>query len=214
MTNDDKVKEAIAMIKIKGESDFLIGLRFLAVFIILLVMVFVSAWVIYNIHSLENYLFGTGFGWVKVLILIPALGLGAIGISTLVLIPYAMFFGGADAKSDEPTWSEESLRMFGVRTATGMDVVCPGPSNYEQVVAEIFVSVGDEVAPRTVLMRLEDPYLSLDIPAPMGGIVEAISVEVAETVMKGKVLLSLRGEAAPSSPGETAPGEKKRRFDL
>ena len=67
-------------------------------------------------------------------------------------------------------------------------------------IIEITVKVGDVIEQEDTIMILESDKASMDVPAPQGGEVVAISVQVGDTVSEGSVLLELKtAGAVPAS---------------
>jgi pyruvate dehydrogenase E2 component (dihydrolipoyllysine-residue acetyltransferase) len=74
-------------------------------------------------------------------------------------------------------------------------------------VIEILVSVGDTVAAEDPLVTLESDKATMDVPAPLGGVVREISVAVGDTVSEGSVLMAIEatdGDAGGGEPAEQA----------
>jgi dihydrolipoamide dehydrogenase len=86
------------------------------------------------------------------------------------------------------------------------EVRVPDIGDFSDVpIIEIHVSAGDEVALDDPIITLESDKATMDVPAPVGGMVSAVSVSVGDTVSEGDVILSLEvaeAEAAPAA--ETA----------
>ena len=69
-------------------------------------------------------------------------------------------------------------------------------------VIEIFVKVGDTVKAEDPLVSLESDKATMDVPAPLGGVVREIRVKIGDRVSEGSVLLALAtGSAAATAPG-------------
>ena len=74
---------------------------------------------------------------------------------------------------------------------------------------EIFVGVGDTVKAEDPLVSLESDKATMDVPAPLSGVVKAIKVKVGDKVSEGSVILSLAtgdasAAAAPAAASATA----------
>jgi pyruvate dehydrogenase E2 component (dihydrolipoamide acetyltransferase) len=61
----------------------------------------------------------------------------------------------------------------------------------EVPVIEVLVAVGDTVAVEDPLVTLESDKATMDVPAPLAGVVKAIHVSVGDNVAQGKLLLDL-----------------------
>ncbi len=75
-------------------------------------------------------------------------------------------------------------------------------------VIEIHVSPGDEVALEDPLVTLESDKATMDVPAPIAGVIKQLSVKIGDRVSEGSVLLSVETEAADGAgarDGATAP---------
>jgi dihydrolipoamide dehydrogenase len=81
--------------------------------------------------------------------------------------------------------------------STVSDVRVPDIGDFDDVpVIEILVSVGDEVAVEDPLVTLESDKATMDVPAPLAGVVRSIDVSVGDRVSQGSVLLKLDGAAS------------------
>ncbi|MGB8423385.1 dihydrolipoyllysine-residue acetyltransferase, partial [Paraburkholderia sp.] len=71
-------------------------------------------------------------------------------------------------------------------------------------VIEIYVKVGDTVKAEDPLVSLESDKATMDVPAPLGGVVKAIQVSVGDKVSEGGVIMTLAtGEVSPTSVAPT-----------
>jgi len=97
-----------------------------------------------------------------------------------------------------------------------IEVRVPDIGDFKDVpVIEVFVKPGDIVHPDDPLVTLESDKATMDVPAPMGGIVEGVRVGVGTRVSEGTALLTLKTEqtgAEPASRHEppTHPAESDR----
>jgi dihydrolipoamide dehydrogenase len=83
-----------------------------------------------------------------------------------------------------------------------IDVRVPDIGDFADVpVIEILVAVGDEVAPEDPLVTLESDKATMDIPAPVAGVVGELLVGIGDTVSEGTPILRLE----PSSGDGSAP---------
>jgi pyruvate dehydrogenase E2 component (dihydrolipoamide acetyltransferase) len=79
-------------------------------------------------------------------------------------------------------------------SATATPVEVPDIGDFNDVpVIEILVSVGDTVAAEDPLVTLESDKATMDVPAPFGGTVRAISVSIGDRVSEGSVLMTIEG---------------------
>ena len=86
------------------------------------------------------------------------------------------------------------------------DVRVPDIGDFKDVpVIEIFVKVGDTVKAEDPLVSLESDKATMDVPAPLSGVVKAIKVNVGDKVSEGSVILSLStGDATAAPPAAAA----------
>jgi pyruvate dehydrogenase E2 component (dihydrolipoamide acetyltransferase) len=76
--------------------------------------------------------------------------------------------------------------------AAPLTVEVPDIGDFTDVpIIEIHVSPGDQVAPEDPLVTLESDKATMDVPAPVGGIVRELSVKIGDHVSEGDVLLTL-----------------------
>jgi 2-oxoglutarate dehydrogenase E2 component (dihydrolipoamide succinyltransferase) len=80
--------------------------------------------------------------------------------------------------------------------ATEIRVPTLGESVTEATVGQWFKKVGDTVAVDEPLVELETDKVTLEVPAPAAGVIEAIAVKNGETVGVGAVLGSIGGNGA------------------
>lgn len=79
------------------------------------------------------------------------------------------------------------------------EIKVPDIGNFKEVsVIEVLVQVGDTLKIDDPIITLESDKASMDIPAPQGGVVEAIKVKEGDKVSEGSVILVLKdaGEAS------------------
>jgi len=86
------------------------------------------------------------------------------------------------------------------------EVRVPDIGDFKDVpVIEIFVKVGDTVKAEDPLISLESDKATMDVPAPLSGVVKAITIKVGDKVSEGSVILSLvTGEATAAPPAAAA----------
>jgi pyruvate dehydrogenase E2 component (dihydrolipoamide acetyltransferase) len=89
-------------------------------------------------------------------------------------------------------------------TSSG-NVAVPDIGDFGDVpIIEILVSVGDTVSAEDPLVTLESDKATMDVPAPFGGVVKAISVSVGDSVSEGSDLMVIEQTDGDSGGGETA----------
>lgn len=96
--------------------------------------------------------------------------------------------------------------------ANTTDIIIPDLGGAESVeVIEILVSEGDTVNVDDSLVTLESDKASMEVPAAVGGVIQAIKVSVGDTVSEGDVIGTLEVVEAQASTsddsGETAEDE-------
>ncbi len=89
-----------------------------------------------------------------------------------------------------------------------IDVKVPDIGDFTNVpVIEILVKVGDTVKAEDALVTLESDKATMDVPAPLGGVVQEIRVQVGDKVSEGSVLMALSTAAASAAvlaPADTS----------
>jgi pyruvate/2-oxoglutarate dehydrogenase complex dihydrolipoamide acyltransferase (E2) component len=87
------------------------------------------------------------------------------------------------------------------------EIRVPDIGDFKDVpVIEIFVKVGDVVKAEDALVSLESDKATMDVPAPRGGKVKSIAVQVGDKVSEGSVIMAFEGEglATAAAPAEAA----------
>ncbi len=75
-----------------------------------------------------------------------------------------------------------------------IEVRVPDIGDFTDVpVIEIHVSAGDDVAVEDPLVTLESDKATMDVPAPLAGVVKQLAVKIGDRVSEGSVLLTLDG---------------------
>jgi 2-oxoglutarate dehydrogenase E2 component (dihydrolipoamide succinyltransferase) len=95
--------------------------------------------------------------------------------------------------------------------ATEIRVPTLGESVTEATVGQWFKKIGDQVAADEPLLELETDKVTLEVPAPVAGVIEAIAAKDGDTVGVGALLgsISANGAAAKGVAGATgSPAEK------
>jgi pyruvate dehydrogenase E2 component (dihydrolipoamide acetyltransferase) len=94
-----------------------------------------------------------------------------------------------------------------VHAPTGLaEVRVPDIGDFKDVpVIEIFVKVGDAVKAEDPLVSLESDKATMDVPAPLSGVVRAIKVQLGDKVSEGSVILTLAtGDATAAAAAPPA----------
>ena len=123
--------------------------------------------------------------------------------------------GGAAAPAPaEAAKPSVSAAPSATRAPAGIaEVRVPDIGDFKDVpVIEIFVKVGDTVKAEDPIVSLESDKATMDVPAPLSGVVTAIGIKIGDKVSEGSVILSLAtGDApvaaatAPAAPAAAAP---------
>ena len=71
--------------------------------------------------------------------------------------------------------------------SNSIDIQVPDIGDFKDVpVIEIFVKVGDAVTAEDPLISLESDKATMDVPAPLSGVVQAIQVKLGDRSAKGR----------------------------
>ena len=82
--------------------------------------------------------------------------------------------------------------------SNSIDIQVPDIGDFSDVpVIEIFVKVGDTVKAEDPLVSLESDKATMDVPAPLSGVVKEIRIKLGDKVSQGSVILSLATGDAP-----------------
>ena len=92
-----------------------------------------------------------------------------------------------------------------------LDIKVPDIGDFKDVpVIEIFVKVGDSVKAEDPLVSLESEKATMDVPAPLSGVVKDIRVKLGDKVSEGSIIMALAtgdaraAAAVPSTAGAVA----------
>ncbi len=89
-----------------------------------------------------------------------------------------------------------------------IEVKVPDIGDFSDIpIIEVMVKPGDRVKPEDPLISLESDKATMDVPAPVAGIVKTLKVKVGDKVSEGTVILLLDGGTAASAapPAAEAP---------
>jgi pyruvate dehydrogenase E2 component (dihydrolipoamide acetyltransferase) len=85
------------------------------------------------------------------------------------------------------------------------EVRVPDIGDFKDVpVIEVFVKVGDTIKAEAPLISLESDKATMDVPAPLPGVVQSINVKVGDKVSEGSVILVLATGSAPATSAAPA----------
>jgi pyruvate dehydrogenase E2 component (dihydrolipoamide acetyltransferase) len=125
-----------------------------------------------------------------------------------VIVQFAGTIAGEAAPSAELTKPSISAPPSPVSAPTGLaEVRIPDIGDFTNVpVIEIFVKVGDTVKAEDPVVSLESDKATMDVPAPLGGVVREIRVNVGDKVSEGTVIMVVStGSGAPAPAASAAP---------
>ena len=115
----------------------------------------------------------------------------------------------AAAESAAPAMLSVSPPPAAASSHSGMvEVRVPDIGDFKNVpIIEVLVKPGDTIQAEQPLITLESDKATMDVPAPLGGVVGEIKVQVGEKVSEGTIILTLStGEpSGAAAPAATAP---------
>ncbi|NPC57390.1 dihydrolipoyllysine-residue acetyltransferase [Caenimonas soli] len=115
---------------------------------------------------------------------------------------------GAAVVAAEATKPSVSAPPAPVSAPAGLaEVRVPDIGDFKDVpVIEIFVKPGDTVKAEDPLISLESDKATMDVPAPLGGVVQEIRVKLGDKVSQGSVIMTLStGAVSAAAPANVAP---------
>lgn len=87
-----------------------------------------------------------------------------------------------------------------------IDIKVPDIGDFHDVpVIEIHVHPGQRIAAEALLLTLESDKATLDVPAPVGGVVKELKVKVGDKVAQGHLIAILETDATDASVAAAAP---------
>jgi pyruvate dehydrogenase E2 component (dihydrolipoamide acetyltransferase) len=89
-----------------------------------------------------------------------------------------------------------------------IDVTVPDIGDYKDVpVIELLVQPGDSVAADDPIVTLESDKATMDVPAPVAGIVRELLAKVGDRVSQGSLVLKIEAVAGAAAAADAAPAE-------
>jgi pyruvate dehydrogenase E2 component (dihydrolipoamide acetyltransferase) len=86
------------------------------------------------------------------------------------------------------------------------EVKVPDIGDFKDIpIIEVLVKTGDTVKAEQPLITLESDKATMDVPSPMGGIVQEVKAKVGDKVSEGTVILTLSTGVAAPRPAADAP---------
>src|SRR5262249_11248050 len=77
------------------------------------------------------------------------------------------------------------------------EVRVPDIGDFKDVpIIEVMVKAGDTIKPEQPLVTLESDKASMEVPSPLGGVVQELKAKIGDRVSEGSVILTLRTETA------------------
>ena len=84
-----------------------------------------------------------------------------------------------------------------------IEIKVPDIGDFKNVpVIEVLVKVGDKVEAEQSLITLETDKATMEVPAPVAGVVKALKVKVGDKVSQGSVILTIESSATVAVPVE------------
>jgi len=81
-----------------------------------------------------------------------------------------------------------------------MEVKVPAIGDFKNIpIIEVLVRPGDNVKPEDVLVTLESDKATLDVPAPLAGVIKEITAKVGDKVSEGSLILTLESAQADAA---------------
>lgn len=71
-------------------------------------------------------------------------------------------------------------------------------------VIKVMVKVGDTISANQPVLEIETDKAAIEVPSPVGGVVEAVHVKVGQSAKVGQAILSLDGNGAKATAPKTA----------
>jgi pyruvate dehydrogenase E2 component (dihydrolipoamide acetyltransferase) len=86
------------------------------------------------------------------------------------------------------------------------EVRVPDIGDFKDVpIIEVMVKAGDTIKPEQPLVTLESDKASMEVPSPLGGVVQDLKAKVGDRVSEGSVILTLLTDAAAAQAQSAAP---------
>ena len=89
-----------------------------------------------------------------------------------------------------------------------IEVTVPDIGDYKDVpVIELLVQPGDTIAADDPIVTLESDKATMDVPAPVAGIVRELLAKVGDRVSQGSLVMKIEAATGAAAPATEAPGE-------
>jgi pyruvate dehydrogenase E2 component (dihydrolipoamide acetyltransferase) len=135
----------------------------------------------------------------------PSVQPGATVVGTLSAAPHAENETpaprGEKGRADTPGEGASATPPAGQT----IEVRVPHIGDFSDVpVIEVFVKPGDIVKPDDALVTLESDKATMEVPSPLGGVIEGVRVSVGQRVSEGTPLVSLKTSQTGAEPASRA----------
>ena len=113
----------------------------------------------------------------------------------------------APAQAAQPAAAAAAAPATAPATAQVVDVNVPDIGSDEVNVTDIMVNVGDRVEVDQSIINVEGDKASMEVPAPVAGIVKEIIIKAGDKVSTGTLIMrfEVAGSASASAPAASAP---------
>src|SRR5438477_510792 len=86
-----------------------------------------------------------------------------------------------------------------------IEVKVPDIGDFKDVpVIEVMVKAGDRVKPEDSLVSLESDKATMDVPAPLAGVVKEVRVKVGDKVTEGTLIMTIATDSVIAQPPPVA----------
>ncbi|WP_298443186.1 pyruvate dehydrogenase complex dihydrolipoyllysine-residue acetyltransferase [uncultured Ferrimonas sp.] len=116
-----------------------------------------------------------------------------------------MIFEGAAAAAPVEAPAAEAPVAAAPAAASAETIAVPDIGGDEVEVTEILVKVGDIVTEEQSLLTVEGDKASMEVPAPMAGVVKSIDVNLGDKVTTGSAIMVFEVAASVAAPVAAAP---------
>ncbi|OOF36481.1 pyruvate dehydrogenase complex dihydrolipoyllysine-residue acetyltransferase [Rodentibacter heidelbergensis] len=120
--------------------------------------------------------------------------------------PMLVLDAAAEAPTSAPAQEVKPVEAPTISAASVVEVNVPDIGSDEVNVTEIMVKVGDAVEVDQSIINVEGDKASMEVPAPIAGVVKEILINVGDKVSTGKLIMKF--EVAGSAPTASAPTQE------
>ncbi|OOF44496.1 pyruvate dehydrogenase complex dihydrolipoyllysine-residue acetyltransferase [Rodentibacter rarus] len=120
--------------------------------------------------------------------------------------PMLVLDAAAAAPTSAPAQEVKPVEAAAVSAASVVEVNVPDIGSDEVNVTEIMVKVGDVVEVDQSIINVEGDKASMEVPAPIAGVVKEILINVGDKVSTGKLIMKF--EVAGSAPAASVPTQE------